>query len=683
MPQFQVGEKSVDAAIVLIEAAAHLSHQGKALPSGASLAAEVAKSGLQYDPNTTVKAASAKYELVKRADRSKRKIMFTAMGPAVAIGVTALAGGPVTMVVVGGALAAAAIGVGFKKAWRNARAKYYEGYLKKSGDRWVFADDAAALNGVRYVLNKKKISKISDDLKEVFVAIQEYEKRRGKEVTSCREASELAYWYYRVGDLSERLGEHFACFEQFYDFVIDKLDRVMRTGTAEAPAMTDANLEKALVAAHNWVVKAKEQHEAQKCTSRTDSGDKKRVFPHDCCFAQDTSGKAISPMVSTSTTLSFMLRKPFVRLINDAAYRNDHGESMAMASYTDERGATQRRLEGTSIMELQTIDGNATAKALDTTKIVWDKLHLLTPERLGLPQRRDRQAPPPPLKSIEQQMRERSAPTPIEELLAEPSPPPRASASLLASGSSSSAERPSLLEKGSHRPKAESDESVGPRAAARTAAALVGSSVGFGTAQVQTVALQGSSQVMPTMAANAIVTGSTSGAGIALAVIAAFAESQNMKNENTALREELAKADFTKVNVERVLTALRTMLKDGGAFESGINEAAKIIEYGKEWRKAMACVDKDMHCAAAYELVYRPLKTVKHLGELNKYLPILSLYASIAKALSEQADFYEGVDAMYIFETVKAWTDEGDHSACKTKDGKPDICYVPEADEEE
>ncbi len=679
MPQIKVGDKMVDSAIVLISQVAKLSQEGKTLPTGADLE-KAAKAAGTFDVNSTVTAQSTSYELGKRANRSKRKMFFTAAGPAVAIGVTALAGGPVTWVVVGGALVGAAIGIGMKKAWRNARAAYYESqYLKKVGDRWVFKDDKSALDGVRYVLKKKKLSKISDDVKELFEAIQEYEKRRGKPLTSCRKAAELAYWYHRVGDLAGRLQEHFECFEQFYDFVVDRLDHSMRTSTEHDAAMSDANIEKALCKVHRWVNLEKAEHDRAKCTARSDSdGAHRRAFPHNCCYAHNSSGKAVAPMVSTSTTLTLTLRRQFIRLLNDAAYRCAHGESMAVASYTDERGSVQRKLDGTCILDLTGSDAPHTPRALTTTKILWDKLGLITPERIGLPRRGQDitwpDAEPAPT------MATRSAPTSVEELVAPSSSRPT-TASLLTSPSSTRTTRPNLLASGSQS-KPQVDEGLGGRMGGSAIGSTIGSGVGFGVTQARVAALQGGSTVLPEMAKNAIVTGSTSGAGLVLALIQACCDALNLRNEAAALREELAKPDLGEVNMERVMTALRTLLKDG-VFETGINEAAKMIEYGHEFAKAMRVSVGSMHCAAAWELVYRPLKAIKHLDELNKHLPLISMFASIATALCEQADYYEGRDALRIAEVVKVWMDDGDHSCCKTSSGKRDICYAPSVEEAE
>ena len=81
-------------------------------------------------------------------------------------------------------------------------------------------------------------------MKELLHAIREFENRRFREISLCREAAELAYWFYRTLDLNARLSMHFELFLQFHDYVA----KCLHEAVATAPdCLSDQNIERALV----------------------------------------------------------------------------------------------------------------------------------------------------------------------------------------------------------------------------------------------------------------------------------------------------------------------------------------------------------------------------------------------------------------------------------------------------
>lgn len=644
--------------------AENLAWEGGAIPSSADLQA-AAKVAENWTPERDGHASIKGMEVFRRADRSKRKIALTLLGPAVAIGVTAIAGGPVTWALAGAAIAGAAVGIGLKKGWRNARYHYYQRQyaecFKQVDGEYQLKDDKAALNAVRFCLQKKQLSAISDDVKALFEAMQEYERRRKtgsdpkeRAMTSCRDAVERVYWFHRVSDLTARLHQHFDLFGQLFRFVLQKLELGL---LRSEHAMTDQNIEQALVAAHLWVNQPASAH-AGKCKA--------------CCFAHGTNGRPQKPMVSTSSTLSDHARKPFVRLINDALYRSQHGESSAMARYTDQSELLKTIFKGTSIDALlDSTEPQPTRQIGTEGSVLWRRLEFVTPERLD-----------PRRFSGGGLSRARAVKSSLPQTVIIPSDrrPPRdrfghtgraRSNALVAEEEGVVATRSGTIEH---------DRQGGSRFGAGGGGALA--SAGLGVGGKAAMAAIAKENVGSTLAQGAVVSASTGGASVALALIQAGAEVLNLKNELQALKQELRKEKFTDLDMHRVMTALRTLLKDGGVFEKCVDHASKVIEYSKEFTAAQKKFEAgQFSCDAAYELAYRPLKAVKHIAELNKYLPLVSMYGTFADALCATADEYENEDSLHLIDDIKRWMDEGDHSRCVASHGKPDLCYAPVSDQ--
>lgn len=643
--------------------AENLAWDGGAIPSSTDLQA-AAKLAESWTPERDGQASINGMEVFRRADRSKRKIALTLLGPAIAIGVTAIAGGPVTWALAGAAIAGAAVGIGLKKGWRNARYYYYQRQyaecFKQVDGEYQLKDDKAALNAVRFCLQKKQLSAISDDIKALLLAMQEYERRRKtgsdpreRAMSSCRNAVERVYWFHRVCDLTARLHQHFDLFGQLFRFVLQKLEvGLLRSDHA----MTDQNIEQALVAAHLWVNQPASAH-AGKCKA--------------CCFARGENGRPQKPMVSTSSTLSDHARKPFVRLVNDALYRSEHGESTAMARYTDQSETLKTIFKGTSIDALlESSEPQPTRQIGTEGGVLWRRLEFVTPERLD-----PRRFAGGGLK------RARAAKSSLPETVIIP------------------AERSVVRDRFGHTGRARSNALVAEEGGLLTRAGTVDhdrqeasrfgaggggavASAGAGIGAKAAIAAMAHQNVGATLAQGAVVSASTGGASVALALIQAGAEVLNLGIELQALKQELRKEKFADLDIQRVVTALRTLLKDGGVFEKCIDHASKLIEYSKEFKAAQQKFESgQFSCDAAYELAYRPLKAVKHIEQLNKYLPLCSLYGTFADALCATADEYENEDSLQLIDDIKRWMEDGDHSHCVASNGKPDLCYAPISDQ--
>ena len=147
-------------------------------------------------------------------------------------------------------------------------------------------------------------------------------------------------------------------------------------------------------------------------------------------------------------------------------------------------------------------------------------------------------------------------------------------------------------------------------------------------------------------------------------------EIKNLRDELQSLEHEL-RQPIGQMDVEKMMTALRTLLKDGNIFEKCVDEIIKILKYHEEFKAANEAAT--MSCNVAFELAYRIVKTVKHFDTLKKYMPIFELFARIALNMNTMVNTiqtekpYERLTA-----DVAAWFNTAaNHSNC-TSSG---VCY--------
>ena len=551
--------------------------------------------------------------LSNQMSRSKRKIAFTLSGPVVgfglgvagaAVGAAILATGPIGVgVVVGAAIAAvvgAAIGYLFRKGWRNARAAYYAGkYVVKGEGGFVFSNTKDALNGVRYVIQKRDLSRISDDIKELNAAIRDFERREREGVDCCQNAAELVYKYHRVHLLITPIEEHLQLFKQFYDYVRTELQGALHgTGKyARGHCLSDRNILKALRTAH---ARANDIHHNSSWCLEPPAGIPK------ACYKQDSSGKPIKPVITVFRGLSEEERRPFVRLANDAWYMSEHGEYAFKKSYEDKREDIKALFPGIDVGVLFGPPGTPVDMEADAA---WRS-------RL---------------------------------------------ASDVESGDFSSGEEPDY------------GTEMGKGAGITLGKQLgVSKPVGVGLTVAKT-AIQGQMQDVGTnLASSGIGGGFTLIGSVAMSIAQAAVNAKNLKNEMKAVSEEYGKS-LDEMNVDRMLTGLRTILKDGKVFEKCIDEAAKMLEYQREFSRAMRLSEQSggMTCGVAFELVYRVLKSYKHFVRLTAYMPFLKEFAGISSAILDKAKELDRAEDSRVNSVVRRWIETGDHQKCKNKG----LCY--------
>ena len=574
-----------------------------------------------------------------QVSRSKRKIAFTLSGPVVGIGLgiaglavgAAIAAGPfgvgavVALAIT--AVVAAAAAYAFKKGWRNARAAFYANRYVQRDYRggFVFNNTKAALNGVRYVIQKRELSRIADDIKELHTAIKSFEDQERKGVNCCQDAAELVYKYHRVHLLITPIEEHLELFRSFYDYMVKELNGALHgTGEhAKQNPLSDANIYGALRMAHAHVCDAK--HDSNRCLtlelkgideSEHASAGLDVLSPNDIpkiCYKHDSSGKPRKPMVSTLRSLNEEQRRPFVRLVNDAYYITHHGEHSAMAAYSDEREAVKKLFPGIKFDEFFGPCG--------------DEVPLLRLPPL-------RPAPSESWGSVE------------GRTLAETGVAPE---------TQEGADSGSWVLRGLG---AEAGKQVGIRPGA----------IGFAVARE--AALSGSSQLGAVAASSAASGGISAAGSIVMSIAQAAVEAKNLKNELQAVAEEVGKR-FEEMNVERLMTGLRTILKDGKFFEKCVDEVGKMLLYQKEFSWAVEKSKSGITCGLAYEMVYRILKAYKHFVLLAAYIPFLKQFRDLAVAILDKAKELDEAEESRVNSVVKRWVGREDHSNCKGKG----LCY--------
>lgn len=569
--------------------------EAKELPTKPAITEGHAKKIHAHSTSTsTSRTALTSGTASRQLGRSKRKVMYTLSGPmvgvAATIAVVAIAGGPITWVLVGGAAAAAAAGVAasyaIKKIIRNTRAYYYtKMYITVKDGKKSFEHSHDALNGIRYVLKKRSVSAIADDVKELWKAIGQYNTRKSQPIRSCRDALELAYWYDRVWYLHERLADEMDLFVQFCNYLRDELNKALVT---DRSALNKVNADLAIRKINAWVNKDYELHHKTVCGNAT---------IHDTCYSH-VGGKSKKPKVFTSWTLSEKARKASNRIWMDAIHLCNHGEN-SIASYDAEK------LYAEKIKIFLQITDNP-------NEPLFNQSHL---SNLG--------------------------PTSVFE----------------GQGGGSNAGGDNLMDTSSR---------VTGQVISRTVA------TGLGTGGAVVSQLQSIVPVATQSLATAATTSASSGglSAVVMVPVQVLGEMKNLSIELQSLEHELRRP-IGQMDVEKMVTALRTLLKDGNVFEKCVDEIIKILKYHEEFKAANEAAT--MTCNVAFELAYRIVKTVKHFDALKKYMPILELFGRIALNMNTMVNTIQ-TDKPYerLTADITAWFNTpANHSNCKNSG----ICY--------
>ncbi len=569
--------------------------EARELPTKAPITESHARQILAHNSSTsTARTALTSGTTSRQISRSKRKVMYTLSGPMVGVAATvavvAIAGGPVTWVLVGGAAAAAAAGVvasyALKKIIRNTRAYYYtKMYITVKDGKKSFEHSHEALNGIRYVLKKRSVSAIADDVKELWKAINQYNRLKNQPVSSCRDALELAYWYDRVWYLHERLADEMDLFVQFCNYLRNELTKALVT---DPSALNKENAGLAIRKINAWVNKNYDPHHKTVCG---------RATIHDTCYSH-VGGKSKKPKVYTSWTLSEKARKASNRIWMDAIHTCNHGEN-SISSYDAEK------LYAEKIKIFQQITDNPSDP-------LFNQSHL---SNLG-------------------------------------------PASVFEGDSSSSA------------PNADNLMDTG----ARVTGALINRTLatGIGTSGAVVSQLQSIVPVATQSLATAAATSASSGglSAVVMVPVQVLGEMKNLSIELQSLEHELRRP-IGQMDVEKMVTALRTLLKDGNVFEKCVDEIIKILKYHEEFKVANEAAT--MTCNVAFELAYRIVKTAKHFEVLKKYMPILEFFGRIALNMNTMVNTIQ-TDKPYerLTADITTWFNTpANHSNCKNSG----ICY--------
>lgn len=570
-------------------------YEAKEIPTKPAITVSHARQIHAHNTSTsTASTALSSGRASRQLSRSKRKVMYTLSGPMVGVAATvaivAIAGGPITWVLVGGAAAAAAAGVAasyaLKKIIRNTRAYYYtKMYITIKDGKKSFEHSHDALNGIRYVLKKRSVSAIADDIKELWKAIGQYNTRKSQPIGSCRDALELAYWYDRVWYLHERLADEMDLFVQFCNYLREELNKALVT---DPSALNKVNAGLAIRKINEWVNKDYVLHHKTVCG---------RATIHDTCYSH-VGGKSKKPKIFTSWTLSEKARKASNRIWMDAIHICNNGES-SISSYD------AQKLYAEKIKIFQQITDNP-------NEPLFNQSHL---SNLG------------PSSVFEGQ------------------------------GGGSSAGGDGMMDTG-----------------ARVTGAVISRTLatGIGTGGAVVSQLQSLMPVAAQSLASAATTSASSG-GLSAAVmipVQVLGEMKNLSIELQSLEHELRRP-IGQMDVEKMVTALRTLLKDGNVFEKCVDEIIKILKYHEEFKAANEAAS--MTCDVAFELAYRIVKTVKHYDVLKKYMPILELFGRIALNMNTMVNTIQ-TDKPYdrLTADITAWFNtEVNHTNCKNSG----ICY--------
>lgn len=582
--------------------------QAKKLPATSNVSAKAAGDIVKYDNSTTKLAKSSSSLASRQLSHSKRKVVYTLSGPmvgvAAGIAVIAIGGGPVTWVIVGGIAVTAALagvaGYAVKKVLRNTRAYYYNKmYITTRDGRTTFLQSHDALNGVRFVLKKRSLSVIADDVSDLAEAIGEYKIRKSQSMTSCRDALELAYWYNRVYYLHERMNEEMSLFIQFYYYLHQELNTAFIDGP---DALNNENSGKAIRDINKWLSQPYLEHK-KTCG---------KSFIHGTCYALDSNGKAVKPKITVFSSLAEGARKPSNRLWADAIHQCTHGESTVMAKYDSQA------LYAEKIKLFETLTDSHT-EAFD--------LSTLKPEG-------------------------------ISSKLAD-----------LAHTDTMGTYRHMHPSNTNTTAEALKDYSEASGRAVNTIIkTTVTTGIGTSGAVLRQVIVPVATQSAGDAAASAGLSGGLSAAVMIPLTVAG--EVKNLKNEAAALEVELAKP-VTNMDIRKMMTALRTLLKDGSVFEKTVDEVIKILKYHEEFHAA--CSASEINCEQSFEKAYRIVKAVKHFKVLQQYMPLYELFARIALNLNNQVDSIQK-EASYeaLTGNIKSWFDLGTSHANCADSG---LCY--------
>lgn len=209
--------------------------------------------------------------------------------------------------------------------------------------------------------------------------------------------------------------------------------------------------------------------------------------------------------------------------------------------------------------------------------------------------------------------------------------------------------------------------SYGAKTGGAAGGALGGSTVGGGLG-VGTQAAGTALGVLPgTVAQNAlngtIGGGMSAAGGLVMGVARGLVEAKNLQNELDAYYRE-SRANLSRQDTEKLIVALRTILKDGGFFEKIIDKMIKLHAIREEFNRLVA--GNFATCSLAYELAVCVFRADKHYRDVSQMLPFLGDFVAIAsgiESLSSDKEF----ESLWTFHqgNVEQWMGRHSSKACR------------------
>ncbi len=532
-----------------------------------------------------------------KANRNKRKMLYTLSGPAFAYAGAGVAGlllgatNPFGWAALGAAATGWAIGKCTKKAWRAFRAnlialphmKALETAVAGQKNTKVTWDN---VNQSRFWIQKKKLSAISDTGKLIFEAAQVFNKPI--KPTSCYDVCKFAAGYYRMAELSGKLAKdatEFLAFDLWVKRILHILDE----------QYTPEKISQAFhrICLQTWGAR------------------------HSCsgtCYEKLGATSLKNP--EKSATLGMfrapnLYYNPFGRVLLDAMNRVDSGSMTSKINYKYD-------------LYKKVIDFAQFAKLYDSS--VGGKLDI-----------------------------------PVMALTGYPDQP--AITHPVAAALWKAAESDGKVKKGAVAPFM----SGGFGSAGAAAKAAVAKELGKKSFdQLGDGAYDAATNIVISYG----MVGGGAGGAILDKIFQGVIDWANKSLEVKALQKELDK-ELSKRDLGKMLTSLRTLLKDEGKFEVFGEQFAKVTVWLDKYLTLMR-QDKLKNCQEAYDLAVAIFEIKKHFEKASESLVLLTLFSDIVDTmcLITHPDYLEIIEDT-VAKAAGDWLSAHPRKMCKG------VCYHP------
>ncbi|MHC4390815.1 MAG: hypothetical protein ACYS22_05785 [Planctomycetota bacterium] len=525
----------------------------------------------------------------KKASRNKRKVFYTLSGPGLGVAggaiAASIAGGPFTLGAATGLALGALAGKGLMKIWRNGRAKWEKGKLcalQHYARDGTVKLDKDTVNSIRFWIQKKRISKVADELELAANAIAAYSKMKPN-FKSCKDAVLYVSEFYKAVGRLGLLKEDFDVLLQFWHWIDDQITRLEGFDSRRcANAMKLVFDQVALPGRHGPCKKP--------CYA---------LPPFDPNLGDEQVRKVISPLYQSYTNLGPWKQIPLGRCWGDAASRVFGGKNKAKIAYT---------IHTNEVIQMAYDMGVHTKPAGISNFMVLTGFPGQPKEFLDNGYR------------VEGNAGYKGAVAEIKKVF-------KADAYV---------KDPSKSKGG------EAAASLAAKSAATFGKSLVGNSVGvLGKAGAQALA---SDEAYSVAIGQAILTSGATMTGGAVASFAQtgvvlFGEWANLRLELHRYFGEKSKESPSDV---KLIRSLRTILKDGGRFEGMVDQLSKAIEWYEVFDK-LESQKQLKNCQEASDLAIATLEVWKHRTKMNHNRPFVEEFIKI---IATYVSYFESDELM-------------------------------------